>query len=91
MSKLNPILQGIRQQRTEEFRRPDHNDFMTTSELAKCRFSGVRDNVLASQYEIWVAGKAEVTVTYLAVAADPLALTKAYSELFGITKASPSS
>lgn len=68
----------------EEFNRPNHPDFMTTSELKKAGFSGMRDNRLIQQYEIWITGDMTRAVTYLAVADDPLAVTRAYSEVFGI-------
>lgn len=42
--------------KTEEFKRPDHTDFMTSSELQKARWSGIRHNSLSDKLELWVDG-----------------------------------
>ena len=67
-------------------KRPDHNDFRTTYELKGVKFSGMRDNTLAGQYEIWVAGEILGTVSHEAASSDPLALTKKYADVFAISK-----
>lgn len=38
------------------FKRPDHPDFHTSSELQKNQFSGVRQNNVAQEWEIWTLG-----------------------------------
>ena len=69
-----------------EYKRPNHDDFRTTTELKAAQFSGMRANTITSTYELWVVGVVEREVSFLAVAADPLALTKAHAEFFGIMK-----
>lgn len=38
------------------FKRPDHPDFHTSSELKANQFSGVRQNSVAQEWEIWTLG-----------------------------------
>lgn len=83
-AKLNPILQNLKDVREGSFKRPGHPDFMTGDELKKSSFSGMRDNQLAMQYEIWVVGEMVKTVSHAAVRADPFALTKAMMEYFKV-------
>ena len=40
-----------------DFKRPDHTDFMTSYELKKIGFSGIRNNELSGKIEIWVEGE----------------------------------
>ena len=42
---------------TEDFKRPDHPDFMTSSELAKIHFSGIRHNSINDYMEFWIEGE----------------------------------
>lgn len=64
----------------EDFKRPDHNDFATTSELRKREWSGVRSNSITQRIEIWVVGelKGEVSNT------DEEGYRKLYAEIFGM-------
>lgn len=41
------------------FKRPNHPDFMDSSELKKIEFSGVRINKLAQQIECWILGEVQ--------------------------------
>ena len=41
-AKLNPILNNLSKVVTEDFKRPDHPDFMTTEELKTLPFTGLR-------------------------------------------------
>lgn len=70
----------------EDFKRPDHNDFLTSSELKAKEFTGVRHNSLLSLHEFWILGEIVKTVTDATVARDPEALTKAHLEVFALTK-----
>lgn len=83
--KITPIVRAPDKQKTEKFKRPNHPDFMTASELKDIEFSGIRQNNLALRWEFWILGRMEKEVSYAAVAADPLALTKAHVELFAMT------
>lgn len=64
----------------EDFHRPKHNDFATTSELKVAKFSGIRHNQLAAQMEIWTLGDIRATVPEH----DEDALAKAMQDVFGI-------
>lgn len=81
-AKLNPILQNLKDVREGTFKRPDHPDFMTGEELKKSSFSGIRDNTIGMQYEIWVVGEMVKSVSYVEIKSDPYALTKAQMEYF---------
>lgn len=68
--------------KTEEFKRSDHNDFATTSELKARKFSGVRMNELAQQNEFWMLGEVLGTVTFAEIRLDPAAMGKKHVEVF---------
>jgi hypothetical protein len=71
-----------RDAKTETFKRPNHPDFWDSSECKKNRFTGVRKNDMALQWEFWILGNMEKTVTYNEVALNPKALANAHVELF---------
>lgn len=81
-AKLNPVLDNLHKATTPTHKRPDHPDFMTSVELAKSEFTGMRQNNLAQQWEFWIAGEMRKSVSFEKVAADKFALTKAHLELF---------
>lgn len=83
-AKLNPILHNLSKAASGEDKRPDHPDFLTTSELKKKEWSGLRLNSLIDTYEFWVAGEIKKTIGVMAVKADYMALERAHVELFGI-------
>ena len=83
--KTIPLIKSPRNQRTEKFKRPNHPDFMDSYELQKMKFSGVRQNQIALQWEFWILGKVERTVSFQDVANDSLALTRAHIDLFAMT------
>lgn len=66
--------------KTEEFKRPDHPDFMSSSELAQMRWSGIRHNSLIDKLEIWYDGvvKGEFGKH------EQERLEKAFAEIFGL-------
>ena len=66
--------------RTENFKRPDHNDFKDSSELRKERFSGVRNNSISHEWEIWVEGERKA----FGPASDVNAFAAAYEEVFAL-------
>jgi hypothetical protein len=76
-TRLNPT--------TEVFRRSNHNDFATSSELSKKDFSGWRHNSLTEVMELWVAGEVVRRVTAEDILKDPNAMEVAYAEYFGLT------
>ena len=73
-----------RNAKTEEFKRPDHPDFLTATELAAQGFTGVRSNSLNGDMECWVHGKKEFSVGQTEMGINPAAFEIAYAEHFGI-------
>lgn len=53
--RLNVVMPDS--QRTEEFKRPDHYDFMDSTELREAKWSGVRHNSLTHRMELWIVGE----------------------------------
>lgn len=41
----------------EDLKRPNHNDFRDSSELAKEEFSGIRHNSISQYVEFWMIGE----------------------------------
>lgn len=65
---------------TENFKRPDHNDFRDHSELKKLAFTGVRHNSVTREWEIWLEGE----IKALGPVADVDAMAAAYEEVFAL-------
>lgn len=82
--KLNSIIASNFYGKTEEFKRPNHPDFMVSSELKTLEWTGLRSNEVAMQWEFWILGEIRRTVTFAAVKNDPSLLGKAHVELFAI-------
>lgn len=64
------------------FKRPNHPDFKTSSELKQAKFTGLRENNMALEYEFWVLGEIRKTVKFIDAQKDPMALQKAHMEVF---------
>lgn len=62
--------------------RSNHADFKTTKELRDSKFSGMRHNAVARQWEFWIVGEMVRAVSEATVALDEFALTKAHIEVF---------
>jgi hypothetical protein len=73
----------------EDFKRPNHPDFMTTSELKKAEWSGIRHNSISMNCEIWVLGVVQASVSPELVEIDHRAIDKAYAEVFGLHDVAP--
>ena len=71
-----------RKAKTESFKRSNHNDFATTEELKKRKFSGWRENKILCHYEMWVDGEIVRVVTFTLAAIDPQAMEKAFADFF---------
>lgn len=69
----------------EGFKRPNHPDFMTSEELKKKEFSGVRKNDIALQWEFWILGDMVRTVSFEAVVKDKYILTRVHCDVFYMT------
>ena len=78
-SKHIPIKHNAK---TESFKRPNHIDFMTSSELKKIEFTGVRENGITKDFEFWIKGGIVKTVSRTMISIDPDALVKAHAEVF---------
>lgn len=70
----------------DDFKRPDHNDFRTSSELKALNFTGMRDNSISEEVECWVDGRVVFSVTYTAMQLDIEIFNKKYAEYFGLHK-----
>ena len=73
----------------EDFKRPNHPDFMFASELEKIKWSGLRHNSLSNDAEIWVLGEVVERVSKLQVQLNPLAINQAYEKVFGLKEVMP--
>lgn len=82
--KVTPLVKSPGQQKTESFKRPNHSDFWDTSECKKNKLTGIRKNDMVLQWEFWILGNIEKTVSFQEVANDPQALNKAHCELFAM-------
>lgn len=67
-----------------DFNRPNHNDFATSAELRSRGFTGVRNNSITHEQELWVEGKVVIAMNYIYMLQNPGAWDKAYSEQFGL-------
>lgn len=73
----------------EDFKRPDHPDFMTSAELAKIEFSGIRHNSISGNCEIWKMGNCTKMISKAEVLMDPDAINKAMEEVFALHDVMP--
>jgi len=69
---------------TEDFKRPNHADFMDSIELKKIEFSGIRHNSIGNCMEIWILGEVTDSISNLAIQLNPNALTDAYRDRFNL-------
>lgn len=69
---------------TEVFKRSNHNDFATSSELAKKKFSGWRHNSLAEIMELWVLGEVKATITPAQYGLNPKIMEETYARIFAL-------
>lgn len=75
--------------KTEEFKRPDHPDFMTAKELADINFSGQRMNSISNNAEIWLEGRLRYSISADDLQRNPRAIEMAMSELFQLDRIMP--
>lgn len=68
----------------EDFKRPDHNDFSTASELAKKRFNGIRHNSISNDIEMWVMGEVVFSCSETERALAPGIWEKKFKDYFGL-------
>ncbi len=63
MSKDLNIIKQFESADKEEFKRPNHSDFMDSSELKKAKFSGVRINQISQSQELWIEGEVKISLS----------------------------
>ena len=67
----------------EDFKRPNHPDFMDASELKKAKWSGIRNNSLSGDLECWIDGEIVFFSTQMELTLDANSFQKKYGEYFG--------
>ena len=67
----------------EDFKRPEHTDFMTTSELKKAEWSGVRNNSISEEVECWILGEIVFKSTVAEMLLNPNDFDNKYKNHFG--------
>ncbi len=80
--KHNNIIRGVDGGKTESFKRPNHPDFMTSSELKKMEWTGVRQNEITREWEFWIVG--EIKERVHESVATPAKLLQVHLDLFGL-------
>lgn len=73
----------------EDFKRPDHTDFATSSELKQQEWSGVRHNSMAETMEVWLLGELKKSITPEQLGQNLHALDEAVAEVFGLDEVRP--
>jgi hypothetical protein len=73
----------------EDFKRPNHPDFMTSSELKKAEWSGIRHNSISEACEIWLLGTIQASISPQMVELNNHAIDEAYAEVFALKEVRP--
>ncbi len=68
----------------EDFKRPNHNDFKTSSELRKEKFNGIRHNSVTEDLEFWIEGEVVVFSSSIARTIKPTDFEDKISEYCGM-------
>lgn len=71
----------------EDFKRPNHPDFKTGSELRAMRWSGIRQNSITDEREVWVQGQCVMTMSNIVCETNPALWEKKYAEVFDLKHA----
>lgn len=82
--KHNNIIKKVSTWESENFKRPNHPDFMTSSELKAAQWTGVRQNEISREWEFWIVG--EIKARIPEAEATPQKLHDTHIELFGLRK-----
>ena len=80
--KHNNIIRGVDGGKTESFNRPNHPDFMDSSELRRMEWTGVRQNEISREWEFWIVG--EIKERVHETVATPEKLKQVHMDLFGL-------
>lgn len=73
----------------DDFKRPDHPDFMDSAELRKIGWSGYRMNALTTDAEIWLKGEVKASISPQDLALNPQAINEAMADIFALDEAMP--
>ena len=68
----------------DNFKRPDHPDFMDSSELRKIHFSGIRHNSISDEMEIWVVGVRKFSMPTMEYKFNTDKWDTEYANIFGL-------
>lgn len=69
---------------TEHFKRSNHTDFASSSELKAMKFNGMRANSITGDAECWIQGEIVWTVTPAEQQINPNAVEEKHREYFGL-------
>jgi hypothetical protein len=68
----------------EDFKRPNHPDFKTGSELRDMSWSGIRENRITDEREVWVEGRCVMTMSRILCNAHPDLWNTKYADVFSL-------
>lgn len=68
----------------EDFKRPNHPDFKTGSELRDMSWSGIRENRITDEREVWVSGRCVMTMSNRVCLTMPEEWNRKYAEVFDL-------
>ncbi len=68
----------------EEFKRPDHPDFLSSLELKQQKWSGIRSNSITQELEIWALGELRGSMPELVAQNFPERWEALYAEVFAL-------
>ena len=80
--KHNNIIKHVSTWESEGFQRPNHPDFMDSSELKRMEWTGVRQNEISREWEFWIVG--EIKERVHETVATPQKLKQVHMDLFGL-------
>lgn len=70
--------------KTPDYKRSNHEDFATSSELRERAFSGYRLNTITDELEIWIRGSIAGRVKAPNGRADDEAVQREFNRIFGV-------
>lgn len=74
----------LKTKKEPDFKRPNHADFLDSSELKKMEFSGIRHNNLIQTMEIWTLGDLRGSIPDHEVLLYPEKFNALYADIFGL-------
>lgn len=70
----------------EDFKRPNHPDFLTSSELKEKRWSGIRNNSISNEREVWVNGQCVLSMSNVVCETQPVLWEQKYADVFSLNE-----